>query len=264
MKMNVLLAKTDHTESQFKALIKDYITFFKNNQGAFRGVRSTYEPRAGTIDDPNKRGFTLVVTTVSEKFKWLEDVAGPHINALLNLEATNASGTAKAELIVDGQSMGEYSSLELLRLISILEKGDLEAMYSNIPVRTETETWRRTEDSAYTGREVYENDLTRGINKTTVKEDYILADPNAERYREGISITPQVSHRSTIVELGDYTVQRFSGEITHRERAEILLRRTKLIAALKEALKKANEAEVVNSQMTAERLFSYIHRGVIS
>jgi len=261
--MNVLLAKTEHTEAQFKALVKDYITFFKNNQGSFKGVRGTYEARPGTIDEPNKRGFQLVVTTVSEKLKWLEDVIGPHITAVMNLEATNASNNARAELVVDGESLGEFSSLELLRMISILEKGDFEAMYTNIPVRSETETWRRTEDQNYVNREVYETELSRSVNKTTLKEDYILPDPNAEKYKEGISITPQVSQRSTVVELGDGTVQRFSGEISHRERAEMLLRRTKLISALKEALKKANEAEVVTSNMTSEKLFGYIHRGVI-
>jgi hypothetical protein len=264
MKMNVLLAKTEHTESQFKALIKEYIQFFKNSQGAFRGVRGTYEPRAGTIDEPSKRGFTLVITTVSEKLQWLEEVVGPHITALMNLEATNASGNARAEVFIDEHSLGQFSSLELLRMISLLEKGDFEAMYSNVPVRTETESWKKSEDENYRSREVYENDLTRGVNKTTLKEDYILPDPNAEKYKEGISITPQVSQKTTVVELGDYTIQRFSGEISHRERAEILLRRTKLIAALKEALKKANEAEVITSNMTAQKLFNYLHRGQVS
>lgn len=261
--MNVLLAKTEHTESQFKALFKDYIQFFKNNQSSFKGVRGTYEPRAGTIDEPNRRGFTLVVTTVSEKLKWLEDVAGPHIEALMNLEATNASGHARAEVVIDDHSLGEFSSLELLRMISLLEKGDMEAMYSNIPVRSETEQWHRSQDGNYTDRDVYETELSRSINKTTIKEDYILPDPNADKYKEGISITPKVAQKSTVVELGDATIQRFSGEISHRERAEILLRRTKLIAALKAALKKANEAEVIQSNMTAQKLFNYIHRGQI-
>lgn len=262
--MNVLLAKTEHTESQFKALIKDYITFFKNNQGSFKGVRGTYEPRPGTIDDTSKRGFQLVVTTVSEKLKWLEDIVGPHITDLMSLEATNASGAARAQVFVDGQSLGEFSSLELLRMISLLEKGDMEAMYSNIPVRTETESWTRSADENYVNRDVFENELTRSVAKTTLKEDYILNDPNAERYREGVSVSPMVAQRSTVVELGDATIQRFSGELSHRERAEILLRRTKLITALKEALKKANEAEVVTSDMTATKLFNYIHRGQIA
>lgn len=259
--MNVLLAKTEHMESQFKALVKDYISFFKNHQNAFKGLRGTYSAREGTVDEPSKRGFTLVMTTVDEKLRWLEQVTGPYIDALMSLEATNASGNAKATLVVDGESLGEFSSLELLRTISLLEKGDFEAMYSNIPVRTETEIWKKTEDANYQSREIYESELLQGVNKTTTKEDVILEDPNAGRYREGISVNPVVSHRSTIVELGDYTIQRFSGEISHRERAEILLRRTKLLTALKEALKKANEAEVVSSNMTAAKLFGYLHRG---
>lgn len=262
--MNVLLAKTEHTASQFKALIKDYVGFFKDKQVHFKGIRKTYTAREGTIDDPGKRGSAAVTTTVSEKLKWFEDVVTPHIDALMSLEATNASGRAKAQLFIDDVSLGEFSSLELLRMISLVEGNDFEIMYSNIPVRTDTELWSRSEDSQYEGREVFQTEISRGIAKTTEKEQYIMADPNAERYREGVSVTPQVGVKSTIVELGDYTVQHFSGEITHRERAEILLRRTKLLTALKEALKRANEAESVPSDMTATKLFGYLHRGTLS
>ena len=63
--------------------------------------------------------------------------------------------------------------------------------------------------------------------------------------------------------MGDYTVQTFSGEFTHKERAEILRRRSELLSAIVEALKIANEVESVSSNMTADKLFKFLHKGEI-
>ena len=51
---------------------------------------------------------------------------------------------------------------------------------------------------------------------------------------------------------------------SHRERAELLRRRTKLLTAVIEALKEANDVEAIESNMTAEKLFGYLHKGVIN
>ena len=61
--------------------------------------------------------------------------------------------------------------------------------------------------------------------------------------------------------MGDYTFQKFSGEMSHRERAEILKRRTKLLSAVIESLKTANDVEATSSAMTSKRLFGYLHNG---
>lgn len=39
MKLNVLLAKLEQGASQFKALLRDYTTFFKKESDNFRGVK---------------------------------------------------------------------------------------------------------------------------------------------------------------------------------------------------------------------------------
>lgn len=126
LKLNVLLAKTEHSASQFKKLIQDYVGFFKGKQGEFKGVKKTYSPKEGTIDEPSMRSSVSVVTTVGEKLQWLEETSQEHIDNLFSVEATNASGKAVADLTVDGISFGSLSSLELLRLKSLLESGDLE------------------------------------------------------------------------------------------------------------------------------------------
>ena len=120
--LNTLLAVTDHLSGQYQALVTDYGKFFKLHQGAFKGERKTYLAKPDTIDEPSARGVKLVVTTVAEKLEYLEQHSSDYINALFTQEATNASGKAKAELVVDGKSFGHFSSLELLRLKSFLRK----------------------------------------------------------------------------------------------------------------------------------------------
>lgn len=260
VKLNVLLAKTDHLGSSYKKAIDDFTRFFKTNQGQFQGEQKTYEPRAGTVDYPNERKNDLVVSTVEEKLAWLEETFGEYIDALFAQEATNASGTVKSKLIVEGKDLGEYSSLELLKLKSTLESGSLEEMYKNIPVREDKQIWKPTTNEMYQNRDIYESERYKGVTKTTVKEPYILTDPNLANAKGG-NYQPSVVSRDTVLELGDYTRQRFTGEWSHRERADLLRRRTTLLTAVIEALKIANEAEVVPSELTSKKLFNYLHWG---
>ncbi len=244
-KLNTLLAKTDHLSTSYKSSIKDYLQFFKDKQSNFKGEKKTYEAKSGTIDIPAERGNKIVVTTVNSQ------------------EATNAAGTAKATLTVDGIEFGEFSSLELLRLKSLIENGELEQMYANIPVRADDEEWNPTTEDQYKNREIFEGKKQEGVRKSITKENYIISDPNIKELKDSSSYKPQVASKDTVIELGDYSYQKFSGEWSHRERAELLRRRSKLLSAVIEALKVSNEAEVVESKMTADKLFGYLHAGKI-
>lgn len=259
MKLNVLLAKTDQLAASFKNNIKDYIKFFKNNQSSFRGEKKTYTPKEGTIDVPSMRGNKLLVTTVKEKLDWLSETQSEFIDSLFSQEATNASGRAKATLRVGNIDFGELSSLELLRLKSIVENGEFKDMYENIPVRSDDEVWNATTNEAYLQREIFESSLMSGVSKSTMKESYILEDPNADK--AGANYKPVVASKDTVLELGDYTHQKFSGEYSHRQRAEILRRRERLLTAIVEALKEANDVEAVQSNMTSQKIFNYLHSG---
>lgn len=261
-KMNALLAKTDHLAASFKKMMEDYVKFFKGHQGEFKGEKKTYIPKEGTVDLPNERRNELVVTTVTEKFKWFQETSEEYIDALFAQEATNASGKAKAKLVVDGVDFGEFSSLELLRMKSLLESGTLEEMYKNIPTRSDSEEWIPTKEEMYSDREIYESPKQSGIKKSVMKESYILPDPNVAAGKTD-KYTPQIAQKDTIIELGDYSFQRFSGEWSHRERAELLRRRTKLLTAVIEALKISNEVEAQKSSMTGKKLFGYLHTGKI-
>lgn len=264
LKLNVLLAKTDSLRAKFKNMIADHTQFYKNKQDAFKGVKATYKEREGCADDPSKRKYVKVVTTVDEKIDYFIKESADFVDALMSQEKTNASGVAKAHLIVDGSDWGEFTSLELLRLKSLLESsdlGNLESMLSNIPVRPDSEVWGKTTAEEYTGRNIWEKPLENGESRTSDKEEYILEDPNLTTKQLPAGYQPKTSFRTKIRVVGDYTLQYFSGEWSHRERAGALKRRNDLLVAVGVALKECNDCTAVESNLTAEKIFGYIFKG---
>jgi len=261
-KLTVLLAKTDHLAGSYKKGFEEYVKFFKGSQGAFVGEKRTYTPLPGTIDEPTKRSNKLVVTTVEEKLKYLESAAADYIDAAFSLERTNGNQSNTVVLVVDNVNFGRFTALELLRLKSLLEFGTLKEMYENIPVRNDDENWKRTTNEMYVGRDIHESELISGTAKTTVKEAYILTDPNLSKLGDGAKYDPKIATKDTVMELGEYTTQKFTGMLSHRQRAEILARRSRLLTAVISALKEVNDVVAIPSDMTAEKLFNYLHNGV--
>ncbi len=263
--MNVLLATTDHERTKYKNMVNNFTEFFNKSQGSFIGEKKTYTPREDTIDEPTLRGFTKITTTVKEKLDYFLEESKGFIDALFAQEKTNALGLAKAELVINGESWGEYTSLELLRLKNLLESadlGNLQLMFTTIPVRSDRELWYKCTDDEYKGRDdIVQNELVKGVKKTTTKKHVILEDPNIKHLKDSSGYTPVTDVRTETQELGDYTYQRFSGEFTHAARAAILKRRSDMILAVIEALKKANECHAVPSELTAEKIFNHLFFG---
>jgi hypothetical protein len=255
-KLNVLLAKTDSLAPSWKQMVADFAKFFKQKQGAFLGEKKTYTAREDTMDDPGRRGNVLIQATVDEKFKWFRENSKEYIDALFSQEKTNASGNAKAELVVAGESWGEFTSLELLRLKGLIESNSLYTMLSGIPVRSDSEEWAESQAEMHGDRAIFEMPMLSGINKTTEKETYVLKDPNVSA--DSAAYTPSLAVKTTTIELGDFTVQKFSGEWSQRQRAEALAKRTVLITAVVTALKTCNEVEATASDLTSDKIFGYL------
>jgi len=263
-KLNVLLALTDALRAKFKHMVTDHTVFYNKSQGAFLGEKNTYTAKEGTADEPSKRSFVKVITTVDEKVDYFIKESGQFIEALFSQEKTNAMGLAKAELVVGGDSWGEFTSLELLRLKSLLESkdmGDMEAMLSVIPVRSDSEVWAETAFDEYADRKVWETPMVAGISRTTDKNEYILEDPNLVGKTLPAGYQPKTAFKTVVREIGDYTIQKFSGQWSHRQRAAAMKRRSDLIIAVTQALKECNECEVVKSTLTADKIFGFILKG---
>lgn len=257
-KLAQVLAKTDNQAAVLKANLTDYIRFFKNNQGDFKGEKKTYEPVPGYVDVPGNRFNKQVVTTVDDKLEWLINNLAPILSEGFTLEATNASGNVKAELIVEGKVWGEYSSLELLRLKSFLSNPKLQEMISLTPVRSDSKEWEEI------GEGIYKTPTMSYEEKTTEKSTEILSDPNIERAiaaGKEINYTPQTVVHNKQVVIGQGTYHTTSGEWTHYERASVLKRLSDLKLAVIDALQRANQAEVLESTIDSKGLLNYLFYG---
>lgn len=259
MKLNVLLGKRQHSMAIFREQIKDTIAAW-NKPNLFRAIRKSYIPRGDNPPEPAYSGHERMVTTVERRFKYLEETCAAYIDQFLSVEATNAT-SAKADLVVDGKTWGQPSTMELLALKSCLVNGDLLKLYEEIPVRDETKKWDQSKDEEYKRPGMYTHDPTKGVNKVGELETYILEDPNVSQLKDTSKYVPVQAVKKTETIKGDYTVEFFSSEYSHEERAEILDRRSKLLGAVLEALEKCNDVEVAKSQLTAAKIFDYIHRG---
>lgn len=262
MKLNAKLAQTDHHARQWKAMLEEYNVTFKNKQTIFQGIRKLFIPSPGQEDDPKKSGTKPVQSTVSEYLLWLEGTSADYIDARFSIEATNATGP-KAELMVEGKSLGVLSSVELMRLNDLLNSPELAKMYAILPVRSDLVSWKLSENVEFKDKGIWETEERSQLDKTTIKSSRILLDPNISNLKNTQNYTPVTVPDDTLLTYGTQTEQYFSGEISHRDRAEILRRYTILKAAVKAAIVEANNIEVVTSMLDSKKLFSYLHRGTI-
>lgn len=261
IKMNTLLAKVDHAQSSFNKMITDYAMFFKNKQTMFKGIKKTFNARDGYSEDSRYTGSQQVATTVAEKLEWFEQNSIPYLKDLFSVEATNSAGAARVPLVVEGILLGELTALDLMRLKTLLTKKEWETMYSEIPVRSDSEVWRETINPEYEGRDIYETELLKGVVRTTESEEVILKDPNLDPSKLPANYNAKTTLKKRTVETGDYTMQSFTGEWTQRQKAELLRRRGKLLAAVIEALKEVNDKEAYNPNLDINKFINYLHKG---
>lgn len=260
-KMNTLLAKVEHGSSRFAKMIGDYLAFFKGKQGAFAGIKKTHVPREGYTEDKSCIANTKVITTVGEKLEWFEQQAIPFLKELFAVEATNSKGANTVELVVDGISFGHLTALDLMRLKTLLTKKEWVEMYENIPVRSDAEVWEPCTDSEYEGREIFQTPMLKGVTRTTESEEVILKDPNINPDKLPANYNARTTIKKKVVETGDYTLQNFTGGWTQRQKAELLRRRSQLLAAVVEALKEVNDVVSEKPNLDVETLVNFLHHG---
>ncbi len=259
--LNQILAITDSQQAQVKGFLTDYINYFKKSQSDFKGEKKTYEPIPGYVDVPQNRYNKRVVTTVDEKMDYLKETLSPILKNMLTLEATNASGSPKAELIVGNDSWGEFTSLELLRLKSFISNGKLVEMIQNIPLRSDAKEWMNSEEEGYEDRKIFQIPTIKFEEKTSEKEEVILSDPNIERAIEAgkdINYSPQTTIKTKQVIIGNGSFREFSGEWSHHSRAHALKKLQTLKEAIIDALQRANKVEVIESKLESDKIFEYL------
>ena len=250
-KLNVLLALREKLANRYSQMVGDYSSFFKNKQGAFQGTLKTHSPLDGYAVDVTKVANVRVITTVNEKLDWWLKEASEYFNTALAIEASNGQGAPTVELVFEGKTYGPFPATVLLRLRGIVENDKFAQMLSSIPVREETKIWNPTTDEDYKRRgNIFETERQEGETRTTETHDEILKDCNLDPQHLPSNYKAVVTQVKKTVKTGDYTVQFFTGEWTHQQRANLLKRRSELIDAINIALQKVNDREAVECNVT--------------
>lgn len=267
IKMNTLLGVTEHAQTVSNKEISEYTQLFKNKGGQFVGELKTYEPHEGYPDKPSEHVNRAVASTVTEQFEYMLNDKDPHKGALpkylkllFQIESTNSAGAKRVPLIVDGVNLGNLTAIELMRLKNILTSSNLDDMFKNIPVRSDSKRWTRASGD-YADREVYESDVIRSVDRTTIKTQEILKDPNIDPTNIPANYRSTIVERTQTVEMADQTRQEFTGEWSQTQKAYLLSRKSLLLNAVISALKEVNDTEAIPANLDVDAMLKYIFFG---
>jgi len=252
--LHQLLAVESELRNQAAKIYQETIVTFTKKEGHFDGMVRTYEPKIEGEDVTElPPEIKEVVTTVEEKLEHTEKALTKSIDAQLSKDETNANGTTRAEVVIEGDGeemkLGEFSATSLLSLENTLTK--IRALYDAIPTLDPAKKW--------------EEDETRtGIYKTSEQVTY-----RTEKQPQVITLAPATKEHPAQTQLlsidkqvGLFRVVYSSGRITPREKSEKLERIDRLIRAIKKARARANQSEVLQTKI-ARQIFSYINDGYV-
>lgn len=224
-------------------------TFAKKGEH-FDGIRKVYVSESDTDIGTNNTEIKEVVTTVGEKIFYAQKAIVAGLDAQLSKEETNASGTARANLNVDGVDFGDLSATALLTLEKEMVK--LRKVYELIPTLDPAKTWEPDSQKG-AGHWMTESGVTY---RTQKNEEWIIVAPATEQH------PAQVKQITKDVQVGRYLTSYQSGKVTPLAKSQLLDRIDTFILSVKKARTLANQAEVVECKIGGI-IFNFINGGIL-
>ena len=246
-KLHEILAIEQDRKNKANVAIGESKKTFSKNPTSFDGMIKKYvstEENAEQIPDETKEMVSSVQKTLSEALQSIIT----SMDATLSKEETNASGVAKAELIVEDKNFGTFSATALLALESQLSK--VLDLYKSIPTLDTTQKWEFDE----------QNDFYRTSEEVkfrTVKRPKVIV-----KYEATEKHPAQTELINIDFQVGRYETTYLSGRITPKQKKSLVDKLEKFIESVKMARSKANNVEVKNIKLGNE-IFEYIHNGII-
>lgn len=244
--LHQLLAFEGDEVNKGRKVLSDVKNTFISKPNHFDGHSRTYHPDSDDTDRVDDE-FTQIVTTVQEQLNMINEKVAKTFDTVLTKETTNSSNTAKAELIVEGESFGELSATSLLYLEKAIS--ELRKVYETIPVLPPGKVWQYNSDTG-----VYETE--QAVTFRNVKEivPVVLYEATKEH-------PAQVKESSRNIKVGEYHEIKRSGRIFQKKKQELLDRLDILIKEIKCAREKANSIPVVEMNI-GKKIFNFINKPV--
>lgn len=242
----VLAVESDLNQQSRAILDVEAKSTFTKKQDLFDGVQKNYIPldSDGEQIPPETKE---IVTTVKEKLEYAKTSTIKAIDATLSKEETNASGIAKAKLILDdGTDFGTLSATSLIALEKYLVR--VRDVYKEIPTTDPTRTWTKDKTSA---RDIYIAPVDTKF-RTVKKQVVITKSPATDKF------PAQVELIQSDVQSGKYETVYSTGRLQPIEKSNLLTKIDNLIMAIKKARQDANNVDAINVKI-GDSIFAYIN-----
>ncbi|MEM6297476.1 MAG: hypothetical protein AAF740_02180 [Bacteroidota bacterium] len=246
-KLHELLAVEQDRKNKANQAIGEARKTFTKNDPYFDGMVKRYislEENSDQIPDETKE----LVTTVKQKLEETTSIVSAAIDTNISKEETNASGEARAELVVGDKNFGTFAATSLLALESHLNR--LRDLYNAIPTLDLARKWTFDEQQG-----VYRT--SEEVKFRSVKRPKVVVKYEATKEHPA-----QTEILNLDFQVGKYETTYASGKLTTTQKNEMLARIEVLLEAVKVARSKANNTEVKNVKV-AEQIFDYLHKGVL-
>lgn len=180
---------------------------------------------------------TDVLQQLADSLKTVWDLTGTK-------DYTNASASARADLVVDGKKLIENMPVPF---ILFLEKQleNIKTFVTKMPTLALEDDWSWNADHG-----AYVSKPTQAVRSKKVKRNHVLAEATKEHPAQVEAFTEDKA-------IGRYTTIKYSGALPVARKNEILRRITTLQHAALEAREKANSAEVTD-RVATESVFKYL------
>jgi hypothetical protein len=243
--LHSVLAVVDDKKKLATAILQEAVVLFDKKQDHFDGFIKKYEPREEGGDELPQETKPLV-TTVPEKLSYVLKSLVPGLNTILEVEETNGSGNAKAELIVGDVNLGSFSATSLLAMER--EITAIRNVCKEIPTLDPAREWSLDEKAGETG--VYRSAVEERIRTIKIEEPVTLYPATPEH-------PAQTALRAKDHPVGKYSTTYLTGKLTSLSKSELLGRVDNLLETIKRARAEANSCEVIKVNVS-EKLFSII------
>lgn len=247
--MHELLAVEKDIVGRANSIIEETLKTFKDKAVEFyTGRVKTYKP----FDEGDKDLLPVeskeLVDSVPDKLKYTFEKVAEEYDWLLQKESTNQ--TAKADLVVDGVTLGkDLPATFLLTMEHRLEK--IRQIVLNSPTLPNGLKWVP--------------DPQKGANV------YKLADPSITYRTRKISVPfvlqpatdkhpAQVQKEEKVETVGSYTEMMWDTRVTSAYKSTLLENVDKILLAVRKAIRKANDVEA-SEAIIGKRIFDFVFSG---
>lgn len=250
-KLHEVLAVEADLEGNAKRIVSEAKETFGKKAHLFQGKNRSLKLFRGD-DEVSKAAaeaaeskIEILATTVHDKLEYVWGSVVSHWNAVAQKETTNQ--TAKADILVNGNVIAKGVPVTFLLSLESKLKQTRE-LYEQIPTLEPNIRWEEAPDQ---GRNVMRAPEVTTL-KTQKETEYRTVAPATDKHQA--TVVPQ----DKVVNIGAYTDVRTSGLITPAKKSDWLEKIDILIRAVKQARQRANEAELVDSQVAAS-IVKFIH-----